>query len=220
MDNRPLPVISEGGGHVALVTGPCAFSATLEVGAALSFSPGRGAFLLPVPPRRASPRPSTCRATRPTCISPPASSFGRSSANGRTTIEATLQPGTPAEVWWSTHDSAPASRRGATCVSSPTSSRSSPSATPTCAWCRSSTSRSSRGTVADCRRDSRRLRGGERERRLAGADRDAAAACGVSCPIPRSAVTSSCSTWSAAQAGLVHARDRLPDASRRAARSG
>ena len=49
MDNRPLPVIAEAGGHVALVTGPGAFSATLEIGAALSFSPGRGAFLLPVP---------------------------------------------------------------------------------------------------------------------------------------------------------------------------
>jgi hypothetical protein len=28
----------------------------------------------------------------------------RSSANGRTTIEATLPPGTQTEVWWSTHD--------------------------------------------------------------------------------------------------------------------
>ena len=43
MDNRPLPVVAEGGGHVALVAGPAAFSATLEIGAALSFSPGRGA---------------------------------------------------------------------------------------------------------------------------------------------------------------------------------
>src|SRR4029079_18211805 len=31
----------------------------------------------------------------------------RASASGRTTIEATLAPGTPAEVSWSTHDSAP-----------------------------------------------------------------------------------------------------------------
>src|SRR5262245_44253397 len=31
----------------------------------------------------------------------------RSSANGRTTIEATLDPGTPTQVWWSTRDNVP-----------------------------------------------------------------------------------------------------------------
>src|SRR5262249_44581033 len=49
MDNRPLPVVAEGGAHVALVTGPGPFSATLEVGSPLSFNPGRGSFVLPVP---------------------------------------------------------------------------------------------------------------------------------------------------------------------------
>ena len=33
MDNRPLPVVAESGGHVALVMGPGAFTATLDVGA-------------------------------------------------------------------------------------------------------------------------------------------------------------------------------------------
>ena len=112
MDNRPLPVIAEGGGHVALVTGPGAFAATLEVGAALSFSPGRGAFLLPVP----SAASVTATIDVPGDQTDVHLSTGlilrRSSANGRTTIEATLQPGTPAEVWWSTHDSAPANTQG------------------------------------------------------------------------------------------------------------
>ena len=31
----------------------------------------------------------------------------RSSANGRTIVEATLDPGSPAQVWWSTRDTAP-----------------------------------------------------------------------------------------------------------------
>jgi hypothetical protein len=112
MDSRPLPVIAEGGGHVALVTGPGAFSATLEIGAALSFSPGRGAFLLPVP----SAASVTATIDVPGDQTDVHLSTGlilrRSSANGRTTIEATLQPGTPAEVWWSTHDSAPANTQG------------------------------------------------------------------------------------------------------------
>ena len=49
MDNRPLPVASENGTHVAFVSGPSTFSATLEVGSPLTFTPGRAAFVLPVP---------------------------------------------------------------------------------------------------------------------------------------------------------------------------
>ena len=48
-DNRPLPVVAEGDTHLAVLTGPATFSATLEIGAALSLTPGRGAFTLPVP---------------------------------------------------------------------------------------------------------------------------------------------------------------------------
>ena len=49
MENRPLPVTTEGGAHVALLPGPGTFVATLETGSALTFSPGRGSFVLPVP---------------------------------------------------------------------------------------------------------------------------------------------------------------------------
>ncbi|HEY7055219.1 MAG TPA: hypothetical protein VH458_01780, partial [Vicinamibacterales bacterium] len=48
-DNRPLPVVAEGDTHLAVLAGPAVFSATLEIGAALSLTPGRGAFTLPVP---------------------------------------------------------------------------------------------------------------------------------------------------------------------------
>jgi hypothetical protein len=108
MEDRPLAVVAESGGHVALVNGPGAFSATLEVGTALSPTPGRGAFVLPVP----SAASVTASIDVPGDQTDVHLSTGlilrRSSANGRTTIEATLQPGTPAEVWWSTHDSVPA----------------------------------------------------------------------------------------------------------------
>jgi hypothetical protein len=107
MENRPLAVVAESGGHVALVSGPGVFSATLEVGTALSLTPGRGAFILPVP----SAASVTASIDVPGDQTDVHLSTGlilrRSSANGRTTIEATLRPGTPAEVWWSTHDSVP-----------------------------------------------------------------------------------------------------------------
>ena len=49
LENRPLPIVAEGGAHVALVAGPGAFSATLQVGAPIAFQPGRASFVLPVP---------------------------------------------------------------------------------------------------------------------------------------------------------------------------
>ena len=107
MDNRPLPVIAENGGHVALVTGPGAFSATLEVGTALSFSPGRGAFVLPVPAAASVTATIDVPGDQTDVHLSTGLILRRSSTAGRTTVEATLQPGTPAEVWWSTHDSAP-----------------------------------------------------------------------------------------------------------------
>ena len=48
--DRPLPLIAEGNAHVALVAGPATFSATLEWGSSITTSPGRGSFVLPVPP--------------------------------------------------------------------------------------------------------------------------------------------------------------------------
>jgi hypothetical protein len=104
---RPLPMLADGDAHAALLPGPGPFAVALEWGAALSYTPGRASFVLPVPPS------GTARAT----IDLPGDqadvniSTGlitrRSIANGRTIVEATLDPGTPTEFWWSMRDSAP-----------------------------------------------------------------------------------------------------------------
>jgi hypothetical protein len=57
----------------------------------------------PAPPGRRS----ICRANRPTCDCPPGLITRRAVANGRTIVEATLDPGAATEVWWSMRDSAP-----------------------------------------------------------------------------------------------------------------
>ena len=108
MDNRPLPVIAEAGSHVALVAGPGPFSATLEVGSALTFAPGRGSFVLPVPAAGSATATIEVPGDQTDVHLSSGLILRRASANGRTTIEATLVPGTATEVWWSTHDSAPA----------------------------------------------------------------------------------------------------------------
>jgi hypothetical protein len=104
---RPLPLVAEGNAHAALVPGPGEFSLALEWGAPLTFRPGRASFVLPVP------QAGTARAT----IDVPGEqadirlSAGlitrRTIAGGRTIVEATLDPGSATEVWWSMRESAP-----------------------------------------------------------------------------------------------------------------
>jgi hypothetical protein len=104
---RPVPLVADGNAHVALVPGPGPFSLALEWGTPLIFRPGRASFVLPVP------QAGTARAT----IDLPGEqadvrlSAGlvtrRTVADGRTIVEATLDPGSSTEVWWSMRDSAP-----------------------------------------------------------------------------------------------------------------
>jgi len=104
---RPLPLVADGNAHTALVPGPGPFALTLEWGAPLVFKPGRASFVLPVP------KAGTARAV----IDLPGEqadvhlSVGlvtrRTVADGRTIVEATLDPGSSTEVWWSMRDSAP-----------------------------------------------------------------------------------------------------------------
>ncbi|MGH9147618.1 MAG: carboxypeptidase-like regulatory domain-containing protein, partial [Vicinamibacterales bacterium] len=104
---RPVPLIAEANAHLALLPGPGAFSLALEWGALLKFVPGRASFVLPVPPA------GTARATidLPGELADVRVSAGlvtrRSTAAGRTIVEATLDPGSATEVWWSMRDSAP-----------------------------------------------------------------------------------------------------------------
>jgi Carboxypeptidase regulatory-like domain len=105
---RPVPLVAEGNTHAALIEGPGPFGLTLEWGAPLKFTPGRGSLLLPVP------QSGTARATfdLPGEQADVRLSAGlvtrRSAANGRTIVEATLDPGSSTEVSWSMRDSAPA----------------------------------------------------------------------------------------------------------------
>jgi hypothetical protein len=104
---RPLPLVADGKVHAALVDGPGPFAIDLEWGAPLTLRPGRAAFTLPVPPAgaaraiidlpgdQADPRLSAGWIT------------GRSTSNGRTIVEAALDPNSQLEVSWAMRDSAP-----------------------------------------------------------------------------------------------------------------
>ena len=106
--DRPLPLVAEGNTHVALVTGPASFSATLEWGTSVTASPGRGSFVLPVPPAGSVTATFDVPGEQSDLRVTPGLVLRRTSAGGRTTVEATLDPGTSTQVWWSSRDTGPA----------------------------------------------------------------------------------------------------------------
>jgi hypothetical protein len=113
MAGGPLPLIIEGNAHVAVITGPSIFAATLEWGAPLTTTPGRGAFEMPVPPAGSATAIIEVPGEQTDVRIAPGLVLRRTSANGLTTIEATLEPGSRTQVWWSTRETPQATPREA-----------------------------------------------------------------------------------------------------------
>jgi hypothetical protein len=105
---RPLPLVVDGRAHAAILPGPGPFAVDLEWGAPLAFRPGRAQFALPVPAAGTAHATIDVPGDQADVHVSPGWITRRSTANGRTIVEATLDPGAPTEVWWSMRDSAPA----------------------------------------------------------------------------------------------------------------
>jgi hypothetical protein len=113
MASGPLPLIIEGNAHVAVISGPAAFSALLEWGAPLTTTPGRGAFVMPVPPAGSATAVIEVPGEQTDVRLTPGLVLRRTSANGVTRVEATLEPGSPTQVSWSTRETPQVSPREA-----------------------------------------------------------------------------------------------------------
>jgi hypothetical protein len=103
-EGKSLPLELENGTHTAVITGPADFAVTLDAGLPLSIEAGRASFSLPVP---------SAGSVRLALIVPgdhtnirinPGLITSRSSQDGQTSIEATLVPGQPANIWWTTRE--------------------------------------------------------------------------------------------------------------------
>jgi hypothetical protein len=105
--DRPLPLLTDGNTHVAVVAGPATFSATLEWGSSVTTTPGRGSFVLPVPPAGSATATFDVPGEQSDLHVAPGLVLRRTSANGRTVVEATLDPGSATQVWWSARETAP-----------------------------------------------------------------------------------------------------------------
>ena len=109
MDNRPLPVIAESGGHVALLDRARRRSRRRSRSARrCRFTPGRGAFILPVPAAGSVTATIDVPGDQTDVHLSTGLILRRRVRRGPHDHRGDAEPGTPTEVWWSTHDSAPA----------------------------------------------------------------------------------------------------------------
>jgi hypothetical protein len=105
-EGKGLPLELENGTHTAVLTGPADFAVTLDAGLPLSIEAGRASFSLPVPSGGSVRLALVVPGDHTNVRINPGLITSRSSEKGQTVIEATLAPGQPANVWWTTREPA------------------------------------------------------------------------------------------------------------------
>jgi Carboxypeptidase regulatory-like domain len=103
-EGKNLPLEQESGTQTAILNGPAEFSVTLDVGLPLNIETGRASMSLPVPPAGSAQLTLEVPGDHTNVHVNPGLITGRTSANGVTTIEATLVPGQPASLSWATRE--------------------------------------------------------------------------------------------------------------------
>jgi hypothetical protein len=103
-EGRVLPLEQEGGMQTAILAGPAEFSVVLDAGLPLNIETGRASFSLPVPSAGSVQLTLEVPGDHTNVKLNPGLITSRESANGNTTIEATLVPGQPANIWWATRE--------------------------------------------------------------------------------------------------------------------
>ena len=110
--NNPLPLLQEGPSHAAILNGPGPFAISLGVAAPLAIEAGRASFTLPVPLASSSTLSLELPGNHANVKIEPGLVTSRETANGNTVIEAALEPGKPARIWWTTREiAAPVAQR-------------------------------------------------------------------------------------------------------------
>jgi hypothetical protein len=108
----PLPLIQEGTAHAAILSGPGPFGVSLGIASGLTIDAGRASFILPVPLASTSLLTLELPGNHANVRIEPGLVTSRTSANGNTIVEAALEPGKPARVWWTTREiAAPVAQR-------------------------------------------------------------------------------------------------------------
>jgi len=109
---KPLPLLQELSTHVAVVGGPGAFSVSLSVASALTVDAGRASFSLIIPAAASSTLSLDIPGNHADARVEPGLITSRTTSNGHTIVEATLEPDKPTKVWWTTREvTAPLAQR-------------------------------------------------------------------------------------------------------------
>src|SRR6185503_147220 len=107
-----LPLLQEGPNHSAILIGPGPFAVSLGVAAPLTIEAGRASFTLPVPLATSAILNLELPGNHANVRVEPGMVTTRTTANGQTVIEASLEPGKPARIWWTTREiAAPVAQR-------------------------------------------------------------------------------------------------------------
>lgn len=112
LSGNPLPLLLEGTSHAAILNGPGPFGVSLSVASPLTIDAGRASFMLPVPLAGSSLLSLELPGNHANVHVEPGLVTSRNTVNGNTVIEASLNPGVPAHVWWTTREvAAPVAQR-------------------------------------------------------------------------------------------------------------
>jgi len=103
---NPLPLLQEGAAHAAILSGPGPFAVSLGVASGLTIDAGRASFILPVPLASSSLLTLELPGNHANVRVEPGLVTSLKSENGNTVVEAALEPGKPARVWWTTREAA------------------------------------------------------------------------------------------------------------------
>jgi Carboxypeptidase regulatory-like domain len=101
-----LPLMQEGQTHAAILTGPGTFAVTLSVASALTVEAGRASLVIPVPAASSSILSLELPGNHANVRVEPGLITNRATSNGHTQIDATLDPGKPVRLWWTTRETA------------------------------------------------------------------------------------------------------------------
>jgi hypothetical protein len=109
---KPIALMQEGATHTAVVSGPGAFSVSMIVASALAVEAGRASFALPVPQAGSALLNLDIPGNHANLHVEPGLITKQATSNGHTIIDATLEPGKQAKVWWTTREvTAPVAQR-------------------------------------------------------------------------------------------------------------
>src|SRR6185295_16815117 len=107
-----LPLLQEGQVHATVFNGPGPFAVSLNLASALTIEAGRASFIVPVPAASSSLLTLDLPGNHANVRVEPGIVTSRTTQNGHTIVEATLEPGKPARVWWTTREiAAPVAQR-------------------------------------------------------------------------------------------------------------